>query len=78
MTFSELQHDWNLSPQDAVKLQQELRHKVLLQPLDRDIKLVAGADISFNKFQMKEKLCHKRPDTVAQFIFDEIIPIKPL
>jgi deoxyribonuclease V len=43
-------HDWNLSPQEAVQLQKELRDKVLLQPLPRMPQFVAGADISFNKF----------------------------
>jgi deoxyribonuclease V len=43
-------HDWNLSPQQAVQLQNELRNRVLTSPLNREIELVAGADISFNKY----------------------------
>jgi deoxyribonuclease V len=43
-------HDWDLSPSEAVALQKRLREQVRLQPLPGTISLVAGADISFNKF----------------------------
>ena len=43
-------HAWDLHPSEAVTLQKHLRDKILLQPLPADIKLVAGADISFNKY----------------------------
>jgi deoxyribonuclease V len=43
-------HSWEVTPSEAVGLQKELRDKVLLQPLPDDIELVAGADISYNKF----------------------------
>jgi deoxyribonuclease V len=43
-------HDWNLTPTEAVALQKELRAQVRIQPLDRPARLVAGCDISFNKF----------------------------
>ncbi|MGH9902086.1 MAG: deoxyribonuclease V [Pyrinomonadaceae bacterium] len=43
-------HDWNLTPREAVELQKRLREKVKITPLAREIKTVAGADISFNKF----------------------------
>lgn len=43
-------HSWEVTPSEAVALQKELRDRVLLQPLPDDIKLVAGADISYNKF----------------------------
>ena len=43
-------HDWNLSPREAVALQRELRHRVLDVAPTRPIELVAGADISFDKF----------------------------
>ena len=42
-------HDWNVSPQQAVVIQHEMRAKVLLAPLDREITTIAGADISYNK-----------------------------
>ncbi len=43
-------HDWNLSPREAVELQKRLREQVRIAPLGREIKTIAGADISFNKF----------------------------
>lgn len=43
-------HDWALAPREAVELQKELRAQVRIAPLDRPIKTIAGADISFNKF----------------------------
>lgn len=42
--------DWNLTPTEAVALQKQLRDQVVLQPLPNNIELVAGADISYNKF----------------------------
>lgn len=41
-------HDWNLSPTEAVALQNELRSQVQIQPLEFEPRLVAGADISFD------------------------------
>lgn len=43
-------HDWNLTPTEAVELQKELRSQVRIEPLKRKVNLVAGCDISFNKF----------------------------
>jgi deoxyribonuclease V len=43
-------HDWNLTPREAVELQKQLRARVEIAPLAREIKTIAGADISFNKF----------------------------
>src|ERR1700742_2198205 len=43
-------HDWNLTGKEAVALQNELREQVRIQPLDREVKLLAGCDISFNKY----------------------------
>ena len=43
-------HDWNLTPTEAVELQKELRGKIQIEPLKREVNLVAGCDISFNKF----------------------------
>ena len=44
-------HDWNLTPREAVELQKKLRESVRLEPLRKKIKTIAGADISFNKFE---------------------------
>ncbi len=43
-------HDWNLTPTEAVELQKELRGHIRIEPLKREVSLVAGCDISFNKF----------------------------
>ncbi len=46
-------HDWNLAPRDAVTLQRELAARVLADRFEgdiNDIKLVAGCDVSFDKF----------------------------
>jgi deoxyribonuclease V len=43
-------HAWDLNRTEAVELQKKLRDQVRVKPLDRDARLVAGCDISFNKF----------------------------
>jgi deoxyribonuclease V len=43
-------HDWDLTRSEAVALQQKLRSEVRIQPLGAEPELVAGCDISFNKF----------------------------
>jgi deoxyribonuclease V len=43
-------HEWDLTPTEAVALQKELRSQVRVEPLKREVRLVAGCDISFNKF----------------------------
>jgi deoxyribonuclease V len=43
-------HDWNLARSEAVALQKQLRSQVRIEPLERKVELVAGCDISFNKF----------------------------
>ena len=42
-------HPWNLSPQEASKLQEELRKRIILKKGFSKIKRIAGADISFSK-----------------------------
>lgn len=44
-------HEWNLVPQQAVALQQQLRSQIRIQPLTRPPETIAGCDISFNKFE---------------------------
>jgi deoxyribonuclease V len=43
-------HAWDLKPTEAVQLQKQLSRQVRVEPLTRQVKLVAGCDISFNKF----------------------------
>ncbi|WP_266363808.1 deoxyribonuclease V [Tellurirhabdus rosea] len=44
-------HDWNVTPEEAVALQQRLRSQIRIQPLEKPVELIAGCDISFNKFE---------------------------
>ncbi len=43
-------NSWNLTPKEAVEAQKEWRELVRIKPLGREIRTIAGADISFNKF----------------------------
>ncbi len=49
-SFKQL-HEWSLTPKEAVELQKKLRERVRVEPPKRKIETVAGADISFNKFE---------------------------
>lgn len=44
-------HDWNVTPAEAVALQQQLRAQIRIEPLTKTPKIIAGCDISFNKFE---------------------------
>lgn len=44
-------HDWNVTPAEAVAIQQKLRTQIRIQPLEKPVKTIAGCDISFNKFE---------------------------
>src|ERR687895_124531 len=50
MASYEQLHEWSLTPREAVELQKRLRERVRVVPLKKKIETVAGADISFNKF----------------------------
>ena len=43
-------HRWDLTPREAIAVQQELRTQVRIEPLTQPVETIAGADISFNKF----------------------------
>ena len=43
-------HEWSLAPREAVELQKQLRERVRVVPLRKKVETMAGADISFNKF----------------------------
>ena len=43
-------HDWAVEPREAVQVQQQLRERLVLKPLDKSVETIAGADISFNKY----------------------------
>ena len=40
----------SLTPAQAIALQNELRRQIQIKPLDKEIKIIAGSDISFNKY----------------------------
>ena len=42
-------HDWNVTASEAIALQKDLRQQIQLVPFDKEIRYVAGGDISFNK-----------------------------
>lgn len=44
-------HEWQVTPAEAVTLQQQLRSQIRIQPLTKPPKTIAGCDISFNKFE---------------------------
>ncbi len=50
MASYEQLHEWSLTPREAVELQKRLRERVQIRPLKKRIETVAGADISFNKY----------------------------
>jgi deoxyribonuclease V len=43
-------HEWNLSPREAIQMQQSLRERVLVEAPRSEITTIAGCDISFNKY----------------------------
>jgi len=43
-------HSWKVTPKEAIEIQQRLRSAVILEPCDlSQVKLVAGADVSYDK-----------------------------
>lgn len=42
-------HRWDVTPKEAIDIQQRLRSKVVVAPLAGDVHYVAGCDISFDK-----------------------------
>jgi endonuclease-3 len=42
--------NWDVSPTEAIQIQQELRSRVRLEPFNKPIRTIGGADISFNRF----------------------------
>ncbi len=42
-------HRWDLTPKQAMRLQEQLARRVKLQPLPEHVELVAGADLAFSR-----------------------------
>src|SRR4051812_41086665 len=49
MRYREL-HRWDLTPAEAIRLQFELSHELCFTALPEDARLIAGADISYERF----------------------------
>lgn len=45
-----MQHRFDVSPKEAVQIQQELRAQVRLVPLTDEIRVIGGCDVSMNRF----------------------------
>jgi deoxyribonuclease V len=45
-----LTHGWNVDPKSAIEIQKRLASKVELQPLGKETKYIAGADVSMNLY----------------------------
>jgi deoxyribonuclease V len=41
-------HSWNVTPEEAIRLQQVFADKIQLLPIPGNIRLIAGADVSYN------------------------------
>jgi deoxyribonuclease V len=50
-------HRWDLTPGEAVEVQQRMRYMVRMRPLARPVGAIAGADISYNKFSKTVYAC---------------------
>ncbi|GHB76345.1 deoxyribonuclease V [Persicitalea jodogahamensis] len=51
MAFHLTLHPWNVTPAEAVGLQEELRQHIVIEPLSNPPETIAGCDISFNKYE---------------------------
>lgn len=50
MTYNPL-HSWDVTPTEAVALQQQMRQQIRIEPLSAPAQTIAGCDISFNKYE---------------------------
>lgn len=50
MTYNSI-HPWDVTPAEAVALQQQMRQQIRIEPLTGPVRTIAGCDISFNKFE---------------------------
>jgi deoxyribonuclease V len=42
-------HSWDVSPKEAIEIQEKLRSQLIVEPLERSPRYVAGCDISYDK-----------------------------
>ena len=43
-----IHHRWDISPSEAVALQKKLASQILIEPLEREVKTIAGVDCAFS------------------------------
>lgn len=43
-------HDWNVTPREAIEIQERLRDQVALIPLETSVTSIGGCDVSMNRF----------------------------
>ncbi len=43
-------HAWNVTPKEAIEIQKQIRDQVRIEPLDKEVKLIAGCDISMSLY----------------------------
>ncbi len=43
-------NSWDLTPQKAIELQKKVREEVKIEPLNKSVQLIAGADLSLNLY----------------------------
>jgi deoxyribonuclease V len=67
--FPSSMHDWDVTPTEAVAIQKELAGRVKLQPFKGVPGLIAGADISFNKYS---------PTVYAAFVVLDFKTMEPV
>ena len=42
-------HPWNVSPKEAIEIQNKLRSRIVIAPFKKDVKKIAGVDASYSK-----------------------------
>ncbi|HGE73235.1 TPA: endonuclease V, partial [Candidatus Poribacteria bacterium] len=42
-------HSWNVTYEESIKIQKDLSSKVIIQPFNSELNLIAGADVSYSK-----------------------------
>lgn len=69
MSVNLLANSWSVDPAEAKEIQERLRKQLILSPLKENCQLVAGADISFNKYE---------PTVYAGIVVLDIKTLKPV
>ncbi len=66
----DLKHTWNVTPKEAIAIQKKLQSEVKIQKFNKEIKYIAGADISLNRFS---KIIFAG---IIVFKYPELIPVE--